>query len=347
MSLRLRRRLPALVAALILAACTPFMPPAEVVRQRPMLGPDVLIARDGARLPLRIWPAAGQPRAIIIALHGFNDYSTAFAKPAAFFATQGMTTYAYDQRGFGQAPEHGLWPGTAALERDLEDAVATVHRRYPRTPLYLLGESMGSAVILATLGDREKRGAPPLPIAGVVLGAPAVWGGAAMNPFYHVALWLADHFLPGGEVSGRGLGVLASDNIPMLRALGRDPLVIKETRIDSVSGLVDLMGRALADGSSVTVPSLVLVGAWDEIVPEDSVRRLLARMTGPHWLAYYPDGWHMIFRDIDGPMVWRDVVAWISDQRTPLPSGDERSTLPSSSSTAGAPDVAASAGAGG
>jgi hypothetical protein len=37
--------------------------------------------------------------------------------------------------------------------------------------------------------------------------------------------------LPGLKVTGRGLGITPSDNLEMLRALGRDPLVIKETRI--------------------------------------------------------------------------------------------------------------------
>ncbi len=37
---------------------------------------------------------------------------------------------------------------------------------------------------------------------------------------------------------------MPSDNIEMLRALGKDPLVIKRTRIDALKGLVDLMSNA-------------------------------------------------------------------------------------------------------
>ena len=29
---------------------------------------------DGAKLPLYTWSQSGQPRAILLALHGFNDY---------------------------------------------------------------------------------------------------------------------------------------------------------------------------------------------------------------------------------------------------------------------------------
>jgi alpha-beta hydrolase superfamily lysophospholipase len=40
-------------------------------------------------------------------LHGFNDYSNAFEVPAQALAWRGIATYAYDQRGFGEAPLRG------------------------------------------------------------------------------------------------------------------------------------------------------------------------------------------------------------------------------------------------
>src|SRR6266478_3082002 len=40
------------------------------------------IADDGARLPLRRWLPPGGVEAVILALHGFGDYSHAFAMPA-------------------------------------------------------------------------------------------------------------------------------------------------------------------------------------------------------------------------------------------------------------------------
>src|SRR3546814_14828012 len=55
------------------------------------------------------------------------------------------------------------------------------------------------------------------------------------------ALWLSARLFPSARLSGRGLGIQASDNIEMLRALGRDPLFIKETRVDAIHGVVNLM----------------------------------------------------------------------------------------------------------
>ena len=58
-----------------------------------------------------------------------------------------------------------------------------------------------------------------------------------------------------------------SDNRDMLIALGRDPKVIKETKVAAMYGITNLMDQALLSSAALTLPSLILVGARDEIVP--------------------------------------------------------------------------------
>ena len=61
--------------------------------------------------------------------------------------------YAYDQRGFGANDDAGRWPGVPMLVDDLvreRERLATLH---PDVPVYLLGESMGAAVIIAAAAD--------------------------------------------------------------------------------------------------------------------------------------------------------------------------------------------------
>jgi hypothetical protein len=89
----------------------------------PQLRDDRLIATDGAALPLRRWLPPGEPAAVVLALHGFNDYSNAFAIPARLWAERGIATYAYDQRGFGNAPGRGRWLGTRRLVADAATAI--------------------------------------------------------------------------------------------------------------------------------------------------------------------------------------------------------------------------------
>jgi hypothetical protein len=126
-------------------------------------------------------------------------------------------------------------------------------------------------------------------------------------------------------LTGQGLNRRPSDNIAMLRALGRDPLVIKETRVDAIKGLVDLMDAAYdATRSGIARPPLlVLYGARDEIVPDAPVVEAMRRLAGTdgHRAALYGNGWHMLLRDLQAETVWRDIAAWIADPAAPLPSG--------------------------
>lgn len=318
----------ALVAVLLLAACAPRPAPPGPGPSEPALAGDSFLTADGLALPLRAWrpPAGVRLRAVLLALHGFNDYSRAFEAPARYWARWGVATYAYDQRGFGAAPQRGRWAGREALVADLRAAAALLRQRHPGVPLYLLGDSMGGAVVL----DAMTRADPPA-AAGVVLVAPAVWGRDTMPLGHRVALWLGARLLPWHRVSGRGLGIQASDNTAMLRELGRDPLVIKETRIDALYGLVDLMDSGLAAAPRFTAPALLLYGANDQIVPAAPTRRLWralpARAEVRQRLALYPEGWHMLLRDLQARTVWEDVLAWIEDPAAPLPSGAERRAL--------------------
>ena len=316
----------ALIALLVLflAACQPRLQlPGDAVAP-PRLTGDAYIAADGARLPLRVWLPEGRPKAVLVALHGFNDYSNAFEKPAAFWAERGIATYAYDQRGFGGTDHRGEWPGIAAMAEDLRAVSRLVRARHAGIPFYLLGISMGGAVAMVAL-----TGADPPEAEGVVLAAPAVWGRRHMNVFQRAALWLAAHTVPWLRVSGRGLGIKPSDNTEMLRALGRDPLVIKETRIDTIWGLANLMDAAFAAAPKLTAPALILYGANDEVVPKDPtvemIRRLPPAAGARQRVAMYEEGFHMLLRDLQADAVLSDIVAWIEDAARPLPSGaDER-----------------------
>jgi len=318
----------ALAALFVLAACAPRLAPPGPGPTPPALAGDRFITADGLALPLRVWrpPAGARLRAVVLALHGFNDYSKAFEAPARYWAQHGVATYAYDQRGFGAAPQRGLWAGRGTLAADLRTVAGLLHRRHPGTPLYLLGDSMGGAVVL----DAMTRADPP-EAAGVILAAPAVWGRDTMPLGHRVALWLGAHLLPWLSVTGRGLGIQASDNIEMLRELGRDPLVIKETRIDTIHGLVDLMDAGLAAAPRFAAPALLLYGEKDEVVPAAPTLRLWRalpeRARARQRLALYPAGWHMLLRDLEAETVWRDVLAWIEDPAAPLPSGAERRAL--------------------
>ena len=304
---------------LFLAACAPH----HVEPSGPPVDPTIeglsFVSGDGHTAPVRVWRPTGPPRAIIVGVHGFNDYGNAFDAPATWWAERGMQTYAFDQRGFGGSNVAGAWPGSGRLVADLCAFTAIVRSRHPELPFYILGVSMGGAVALLAEGDG--RCLEPSDASGLILVAPAVWGRSTINPIARATLWLAAHVVPAFPVNGDGLGITPSDNKEMLRQLSADPMVIKNTRVDAVYGIVNLMDDALQAAPGVQIPALVLYGARDEIIPAEPTRLMIGGWTGPLRFAYYPDGYHMLLRDLSAETVWRDILSWIEDSAAPLPSG--------------------------
>ena len=308
------------LAVSILAACAPRLQEPGPATLRPTLETGAFVAADGTRLPLRSWQSETPPSAIVLAVHGFNDYSNAYADLGAYLADNGLTVHAYDQRGFGETGPIGLWPGEDALAADLTAIAKEIRARHPQTPLIIMGESMGGAVVMVAMTRLD-----PPPADGIVLFAPAVWGRATMPWYQRAALAVASYTVPWLKLTGEGLRIRASDNTEMLRALSRDPLFIKKTRVDALHGVTDLMDAALAAAPRLKTPALVLYGEKDEVIPRRPTFRMLDQLPGKSMgeqrIGIYENGYHMLFRDLDRKIVWRDVLSWVRDRDAALPSG--------------------------
>ena len=289
-------------------------------RVTPEIGTDFFRASDGAELPMRSWLPQDKPKSVILALHGFADYSFSYDKPATLWAKKGIATFAYDQRGFGAAPHVMHWSGSARMIADATEAAAALRKRYPGVPLYLIGESMGGAVATAATAVPH-----PADVDGVILVAPAVWEHSFMGAIERTALWFTRNALPGLWLTPPpGLHIRPSDNIPMLRQMSHDSLVQMGARADTTAGLMDLMDLASSEVGDIHLPTLVLYGAHEEVLPQSAVKAFLARVPARNVrVVYYPKGYHMLLRDLDGDIVAGDVAAWIVNRNAPLPSGFE------------------------
>lgn len=274
---------------------------------------------DGTDLPYRAWmPPSGTPWAVVLALHGMNDSRDAWEIPAPELARAGIAVFSPDQRGFGGTATRGRWAGEAALVGDADRMARALRARYPASRLILMGESMGAAVLMCLATSPH-----PPPADGYVLVAPAVWGRAEMNLLLRSALWAASTLVPDMEITKAPVRVTASSNRAALARLARDPLTLRSTRVSSIRGLVDLMDAALASAPRFAAPALFLYGGKDELVPGRATAATWVALRDPERKAFYPGGYHLLLRDLDRETPIRDVIAWIRDPRSALPSGAE------------------------
>ena len=282
---------------------------------------NTFVSFDGARLGLTTWegqdgPATGN---VVIGLHGMNDYANAFHMAAPYWAAQGVTVYAYDQRGFGRSPVRGIWPQEELMREDLRTAVSIARQRHPDATITVVGISMGGSVAISAFGSDRPPEADRLIASG-----PGLRGWGAMNPAYRVSLWLSAHMRPGWVVSPprRFVRIEPSDNIEMLQRTWADPLMMPTNRIDQVYGLVSLMETAhdRAPDLPAGVPTLMSYGANDYVVPAEGVRRTARILPSHVRTVYYENGYHMLLRDLQAQAVFDDYLAFILDPGTEMPS---------------------------
>ena len=73
----------------------------------------------------KVWKSEKESSDIIIAVHGYNDYSNAFQIPGTFLSTYNIDTIAFDLRGFGINEDNGNW---FHLKFHLEDLKFTINK---------------------------------------------------------------------------------------------------------------------------------------------------------------------------------------------------------------------------
>ena len=308
--------------ALALAGCSsarlpPYGAPGQPVASHPAADTSFTMA-DGTVLPVRTWLPAGPPNTVILALHGFNDSRDQWALPAPSFTANGMAIFAPDQRGFGDTKDRGGWPGVPTLVSDADTMARALIARYPGIPVYVMGESMGGAIALDLAAEPN-----PPPIAGTIMLSPAVWGRPEQGLVLASALWLTDAVIPGYKITGSDVPVRvhASDNKAALIALAKDPLTLRTTKVSSLTGLVDLMDSAQAAAPHVTGRTFLAYGGHDDLVPASAMAVAWAHLPASTRRALYPNGYHLLMRDLDRQAVIDDVISWIQSPDALLPSG--------------------------
>jgi alpha-beta hydrolase superfamily lysophospholipase len=270
----------------------------------------VVRARDGLDLREYEWPAVGRPRAHLLIVHGIAEHAGRYRHVATQLANAGITTHAFDQRGFGGSGGHRAYVDRwSQYHDDVEDRLAEVRAEAEGLPVVLYGHSMGGLIALGyTLAD------PPRPLPDLlVLSAPAI---DAAVPGWKRRL--AD--ILGGTVPRFAIantfpkGGLSSDPAVETAYLA-DPLAVHRTTTRLGVSLFreqDRVKAALAGGSALPVTTYVLHGTDDPIVPEAASRSLERRANVTR--RVYQGLHHETHNEPSGAAVIDDTIAWIVRQ---------------------------------
>lgn len=242
------------------------------------------------------------PRADFVLVHGLGEHSGRYEAVGATLADAGFMVESFDLIG------HGASGGTRADIQDWDQYLDQVQSHLePRLandrPTVLFGHSLGGLICASYLVSGR-----PLPDIAV-LSAPALSGGAAWQraASAKLASRLGGVRLPTG-IKGEQL----SRDPQVGVAYFDDPLVLTRATIRLADRMFTAMDRTLSAVPTISIPTLVIHGEADEIVPVSSSEVFEA--VGTVSRKTLPDLRHESLNEPEGPEVLREVIEWMDAQ---------------------------------
>lgn len=237
------------------------LPPSPAVEEVQFTG-----AED---VPLLGWRfrTAGERRGTIVYLHGVAANRTSANGIAERFTPRGFDVIAYDSRAHGQSGGEYCTYGYYE-KQDLQRVLDTIEA----SPIVLMGNSMGAAVILQAAAEDDR-------VAAVV----------AAETFDSL----------GAVVRHRAPAILNEWTI-------RRVLSLAERRGNFP---VDAVSPVMA-ASRITAPVLLIHGAADRGTPPEHSQRVFAALPpGAKQLILVPEAGHN--ESLKGEPIWAEIAAWI------------------------------------
>ena len=263
-------------------------------------------------LACRYWRPSDQPRAVLVCVHGIGGHGGTFEGLAQALVPHGYALEALD------LPGHGHSPGPRGWLRRWEDwrgAVLAflydVKARFPAVPCFLVGHSMGGAVVL-DLALEEPEALGHLQVRGLILSNPALDPGG-------IARWrlllarLLSRLWPGFTLQ-TGISEAAASRDPLVLAQrAADPW--RHSRCSARLGCEFLAttARLRLAAPRLRLPLLLLQSGADPITPGAGAHRFfVAAGSADKTWRHYPESYHELYDDLDREQVVADLLAWLA-----------------------------------
>jgi acylglycerol lipase len=254
---------------------------------------------DGSRGRIHhtAWLPDGDVRAVVVFCHGgFGEHVGLYEALGHRLAADGIAVHALDALGHGRSDgERDLMPSWDVYVDDARTLAVLAQGRHPDRPLVLMGHS-GGAVAALLLAQRS----PDLAQVLVVSAPPA-------RPLPWVEALMAE----GAEdVEDPDPGEMFSTHPGYLDALRHDPLIhrgpMPRETMEAVVATWPAVAAGIAAGRP-SIPTLVLHGESDPMVPVEDSRTLVAQLPQAT-LRTFPGDLHDVLNEHDRDTV-HDVVA--------------------------------------
>ncbi len=267
---------------------------------------------DGLTLYTKTAVPEGDPRAVVLVVHGYGEHSGRYQHVIERLVSSGYAAAALDHRGHGKSEGERAYCETMdQFVDDLKVYFDQIRTAQPGKKIFVLGHSMGGLISLA-FTERYQR-----EIAGLIVSGAPVIADANVSPLLVLVGKVLNRVAPKLHLLDTGKpGILSSD--PQVDIdWENDPLTNKKPmRVRLGVELNRMAGEVRKHLGDLQLPVLILCGVDDQLVNPAgsqlayeqvaSVDKTLKRYTGMR---------HEILNEVDKEIVLSDIVDWLN-QRT-------------------------------
>ena len=267
-----------------------------------------IVAKDSTKLYTQSWNLL-KPKAVIALVHGFGEHISRYDHVANFFNRNEYAVQGMDFRGFGQSDgKRGHTPSYNTFLDDLDIFIADVKKNHPNLPVFLYGHSMGGAIVLSYIIERNPA------LAGVIASAPLIELAFKPNP---ITLFLgkmlrkmAPAFTQPGGVNPNHL----SRDKEVVSKYIADPLV--HNKISSEAGMGILERGAFLNNFSgkMPIPTLILHAIEDKLTSFPASEAFSKRVSGDVTFKKFQGLYHEIHNEPEKQEVLSYILGWLDSK---------------------------------
>ncbi|KAI8343687.1 Alpha/Beta hydrolase protein [Chlamydoabsidia padenii] len=230
---------------------------------------------DGKQLYTKTWQLPSKPKAHLLIIHGFGDHCTRYDALARVFASHGIQTHGYDQRGWGETgKKYQSFGNNQGYNTALGDINEAIHRiKQEDIPLFILGHSMGGGLILNYLARHDTYDGTSK-VAGAIASAPLVTLTTPIPAIKYHSLKMVSYVLPSFGIRGDMNPDFMSHDKEAVEQYKSDPLVHDFTTIATARGFLEAGTNLLTIGNKIKTPILFSHGDADPVNLYDSTKRV-------------------------------------------------------------------------
>jgi acylglycerol lipase len=267
---------------------------------------------DGTRLYEQSWLPASPARGFLILVHGLKDHSSRYDAVARQLNEAGFGVCAFDLRGHGKSDGRKVFVRSFdEYVHDLTKFVKRVRERAGDRPVFLLGHSMGGAIVTLYALSQDQG------IRGFALSAPGLKVTDEVTPGRVRAVKFISKLAPGAHVYSVPNELFSRDP-KVVAEMDHDPLI--DQRKLPANLAVEFLGamlRVQARTSEITAPFLVMHGTGDRLTNPRGSQDLYEHASSTDKSIKLYDGlYHDLLHEPEAATVYSDVLGWL-ESRTP------------------------------